>query len=125
MMSNNEYLELYNHPKWQRKAAENKTRAGWRCQVCGADDRKLETHHGFYAYGRAPWAYPDEALFCLCTECHKRAGPQRKLIKHLSGYLHPRDYPSEIAHLKGLLKGRASGLPEFAESKARALRSVK
>ena len=124
-MSKDDYWKLYEHPNWQRKSAETKARAGWVCQVCGADDKKLETHHGFYEFGRSPWEVPDQALFCLCTECHKRAGPQRKLIKRLSGYLHPRDYPSEIAHLKGLLKGRVSGLPEFAESQAKQLSLVK
>ena len=124
-MNKDDYWKLYEHPKWQRKAAENKTRAGWVCQVCGADDRKLETHHGFYVYGRDPWDYPDESLFCLCDKCHKRADSQRKQMIYLFGHVHPRKYPLAIVQLKGLVKGRANGLPEFAESTAKQMRLVK
>ena len=64
------YFELLKHPRWQRKSAETKIRAGWVCQVCGRDDATLEVHHGFYRFGRDPWQYPDESLFCLCVKCH-------------------------------------------------------
>ncbi len=119
------YWELLKHPRWQRKSAETKIRAGWVCQVCGRDDVTLEAHHGFYAFGRDPWEYPDESLFCLCKPCHKRANLQRKQMIYLLGHVHPRKYACVIPDLRRLVAGRARGFPESAESRARHLHLVK
>ncbi len=109
------YWELLKHIRWQRKSAETKIRAGWRCQWCGSADKPLSAHHGYYEFGRAPWDYEDASLFSLCDKCHERAGLMQKKLKHRIGFLHPRAYEFvsmkaqelvEAIDDKGLLKRR-------------------
>jgi len=68
-----EYMERLQDPRWQRKRLGVLERAGWKCQWCGTDKVNLQIHHSYYTRGAMPWEYPDEALYCLCDDCHERA----------------------------------------------------
>jgi hypothetical protein len=70
--SNEPYSELLKHPKWQRKRLDILERENFTCQECGAKDKTLHVHHGYYRRGKMPWEYPDESLSCLCDDCHSR-----------------------------------------------------
>lgn len=55
-------------PEWQCKRTQALTRAGYRCQVCGRRDVRLDVHHNTYE------RYGDESihdLVVLCEECHR------------------------------------------------------
>lgn len=43
-------------------------RAGWKCEICGKDSVTLNVHH--VSYHGEPWDAPDNALQCLCEDCH-------------------------------------------------------
>ena len=59
------------HPLWQKKRLEVLKRESYVCQECESDDKQLHVHHSYYQKGLLLWDYPDDALFCLCAECHK------------------------------------------------------
>lgn len=53
--------------EWQAKRTFALTRAGYRCQVCSACDRRLDVHHNTYD------RYGQESVFdlvVLCDRCH-------------------------------------------------------
>ncbi len=54
-------------PEWQARRAATLARVGYRCQVCGTRDARLDVHHNTYAN------YGDERpqdLTVLCKDCH-------------------------------------------------------
>jgi 5-methylcytosine-specific restriction endonuclease McrA len=54
-------------PEWQAKRTFALARAGYRCQICSAHDRRLDVHHNTYD------RYGQESLFdlvVLCDRCH-------------------------------------------------------
>lgn len=64
------YANKLRDGRWQKKAAEIKARAGWKCEECeGTHD--LTVHHCYYIRGRDPWDYDNGLLICLCWECHQ------------------------------------------------------
>ena len=44
-------------------------------------DETLHVHHLYYEKNKAPWDYPEEALQCLCENCHKEAKGLQALLK--------------------------------------------
>lgn len=67
------YYELLQHPKWQEKRLVIMNRAGFKCEWCLVEDRKLNVHHTYYEKDAKPWEYPDGSLLCLCDPCHRSA----------------------------------------------------
>lgn len=67
------YSEKLKHPLWQRKRLEVLQAADFACEQCGATDKPLHVHHGYYAKGLEPWDYPFGSLHCLCEDCHRSA----------------------------------------------------
>ena len=66
------YASKLRDPRWTKKAALVKKRAGERCQDCGAE-LPLDAHHCYYTTMRQayePWEYPLSALRALCRTCH-------------------------------------------------------
>jgi 5-methylcytosine-specific restriction endonuclease McrA len=62
------FAEYRLQPEWQAKRTATLTRAGYRCQVCGERDVRLDVHHNTYE------RYGDEDtfdLFALCGGCHE------------------------------------------------------
>ncbi len=81
------YWDLLKHPEWQRKRLEVMERAGFACEECGAGDKTLNVHHGYYEKGKKPWEYPTETLHCLCEPCHKSAQAAMDALKRKIGIL--------------------------------------
>lgn len=86
------YWEKLKDPRWQRKRLEILDRDGWECVVCGAKEKTLHVHHGYYEKGVDPWDARDEVLHTLCEDCHSKvtddmAMALRELGKLSPGYL--------------------------------------
>lgn len=71
------YYELLKHPKWQKKRLKALERAEFTCERCGAQDKTLHVHHGYYGKGKKPWEYEDDTLHVLCGECHETEETKR------------------------------------------------
>lgn len=77
------YRELLQHPKWQKKRLLNLRHAKWRCEECQDEETSLHVHHIYYLRGKKPWEYPDDALICLCKNCHKDVHADKLLAEAL------------------------------------------
>jgi len=93
-MANSKYAEKFKDPRWQKMRLKVFEKAGWRCQNCDPDveDRELHLHHGYYEWGIEPWDLPEDTLWCLCDECHKRAQKTFSEMKLEIGRTNPMDY---------------------------------
>jgi hypothetical protein len=61
------YAEYLATPEWKDRAKAARKRAGYRCQVCNANNVKLNTHHRTYErIGHED----DGDLIVLCEKCH-------------------------------------------------------
>jgi 5-methylcytosine-specific restriction endonuclease McrA len=63
------FAEYRRQPEWQARRTATLSRAGYRCQVCGERDARLDVHHNTYD------RYGDESacdLVALCGGCHER-----------------------------------------------------
>jgi 5-methylcytosine-specific restriction endonuclease McrA len=63
------FAEYRLQPEWQARRTATLARAGYRCQVCGERDARLDVHHNTYE------RYGDESAFdltVLCAGCHER-----------------------------------------------------
>lgn len=58
-------------------------RERFQCEDCGSVEETLHVHHCYYKRGWKPWEYPDEALKCLCKNCHDLRGTTEQRIKEL------------------------------------------
>jgi hypothetical protein len=62
------FAEYRMRPEWQARRSATLARAGYRCQVCGERDVRLDVHHNTYE------RYGDESTFdlvVLCSGCHE------------------------------------------------------
>jgi hypothetical protein len=76
------YADQLKDFRWQERSQKIKEAAGRRCEECGEDEKRLDVHHSYYQNGLLAWEYPDEALHCLCGDCHEiRAQEERELMK--------------------------------------------
>jgi 5-methylcytosine-specific restriction endonuclease McrA len=63
------FAEYRVQPEWQARRTATLARVGYRCQVCGERDARLDVHHNTYD------RYGDENAFdltVLCAGCHER-----------------------------------------------------
>ena len=67
------YFELLKNPAWEKRRREVLDRASFECERCGARDKALHVHQGYYEKGKKPWEYPEDALTCLCEDCRMAA----------------------------------------------------
>ena len=96
------YYDLLKRPEWQAKRLSAILAAGNHCQdcgkgltTCGCDNclatgetvTHFEVHHRYYARGRKPWEYPDEAFLCLCRSCHGHYTATMDVLKAIAGLL--------------------------------------
>lgn len=77
------YQEQLQHPLWQKKRLQIMEKNDFKCSECGAGQKTLHIHHGYYARGRKVWDYEDETLHCLCDECHSKYGNIAEKIHRL------------------------------------------
>lgn len=66
------YSEQKNHPKWQRKRLEILERDGFKCTICGENEKSLHVHHLYYLPKTLIWEYDDEALKTVCEKHHNQ-----------------------------------------------------
>lgn len=71
-MQKSTYWQKLQDPRWQKKRLEILNRDGFKCRVCGCEQRQLQVHHGYYISKRDPWNYPDSSLKTLCSVCHEQ-----------------------------------------------------
>lgn len=78
--SKEEYYGDLLSPKWDKKRREIYKRDDYRCINCGASNKELHCHHRFYFFDERikPWAYDDECLITLCSDCHEKVHKYRK-----------------------------------------------
>jgi hypothetical protein len=65
------YSEKLKDPRWQKKRLEVLERDGWKCRLCGEEEKTLHVHHLVYMKGFEPWEVPSGLLLTVCEECHK------------------------------------------------------
>lgn len=76
-MHQGSYKEKLFDKRWLEKRARIIQRDGYRCAICGSEDR-IVVHHKQYHYNRRknekcdPWDYDDKYLITLCESCHSR-----------------------------------------------------
>ena len=63
---------------WLERRDAAKARAGWRCQLCGAEDTALECHHNTY---RRLGSELETDLAVLCSDCHAAFHDRRRLAE--------------------------------------------
>lgn len=83
------YLEKLQDPRWQRVRLAVMGREDFTCQGCGAKNKPLQVHHGYYERGFEPWDYPTDTLWCLCSGCHEEAERQRIALYRRIGRQNP------------------------------------
>lgn len=66
------YRDKLKHQLWLEKTARLKKEADYTCNDCRFQfpEKKLESHHCWYEYGKEPWDYPDNCFLVLCRPCH-------------------------------------------------------
>ena len=63
------YASYLSSHSWKKRARQMRERAGFKCQLCGANDKPLNVHHNSYErLGRER----DDDLVVLCEPCHHR-----------------------------------------------------
>jgi len=102
MAEKKSWSELFKHPNWQKKRLEILNRANFECEDCGSNDKTLHVHHSYYEKGLAPWEYPEESLYCLCEDCHKRAQDINALIQKQIGKLELGNHEILLGYTLGL-----------------------
>ena len=81
------YAEKLKDPRWQKKRLLILERAGWACESCEEKTKTLHVHHLYYRRNAEPWDYPDDALRCLCEDCHASDHAARDALKETLGML--------------------------------------
>lgn len=106
-----DFFENYKRPEWQKKSAEIRERANYTCESCGATDRQLQVHHGYYEKDTRPWEYRNDSLWCLCADCHNTAQQAYNLAKSLFGRIDPKNHSEVLGYLAGMSSHRR---PDYA-----------
>lgn len=84
-----EFWEKYKDPRWQKVKSYIQQRANFTCELCGATDRTLHVHHGYYEKDLEPWEYGEETLWCLCELCHEATTDTMRDIRLRISRIHP------------------------------------
>lgn len=98
-----EFKDQYKHPKWQKKRLEVLERDKYTCLDCGATDKQLHVHHGYYKKNTMLWEYTDTSLWTLCSECHEVWDHNKNGIHGLIALLHLGDAELIISLLSNIV----------------------
>ena len=85
-----EYDRLLHEPQWYEFRQKIIKQHGNKCDWCGTRYR-LQVHHKYYLKTPdnkhvEPWDYPDNAMMCLCEDCHKKAHEKYKIRTYYIKY---------------------------------------
>lgn len=108
------YSEKLKDPRWQKKRLEILQRADFKCEDCGASDKTLHVHHGYYERGHDPWEYNEASLHCLCEECHESAQEALRDIHWEVAQVHP----ANLVHILWAIANRKEELAQVAVESA-------
>jgi hypothetical protein len=97
------YWEKLKDPRWQKMRLEVLQRDEFTCVRCGAKDKTLHVHHGYYEKGKDPWDYYDWTLYTLCEDCHLHV----KAVMESIAFELARICPSDLDDVSDLI-GRVS-----------------
>ena len=107
------YAEKLRDSRWQEKRLLVMNRDGFRCRNCDAKEgATLNVHHVYYLKGKAPWEYPDEALWTICEDCHKDFERMRREYEWAASFINPKRYSLfcvMASSLANLLSGETAG----------------
>jgi hypothetical protein len=96
------FWEAYKDPRWQRKRLEIMELRDFTCEWCGANDKTLNVHHGYYERGKMPWEYDNETLHCLCEPCHASAQETIAAIRRMVATLSASNLQEAYGYLCGV-----------------------
>lgn len=82
-MKNISYSEKLKSPKWQKKRLEILNLRGFKCEICGNEEKELHVHHRFYLSKRQPWEYDNDVFQVLCSDCHEKNHKKEVEIKEV------------------------------------------
>lgn len=109
------YWELLRRPEWQRKRLEMMDAANFECEHCGEKEKTLNVHHKYYTKGAEPWDYPDNALVCLCEDCHGKWHGIKTELDHTIAELSPFDILEVLGFVKSMImRLDHNGVREFS-----------
>lgn len=94
------YYEKLKDPRWQKKRLKILERAGFKCEYCGASDKTLHVHHGYYEKWLDPWEYEDSTLWCLCVDCHEDVSITTSKIYSIIAIIRPSDLDSLLGFVE-------------------------
>lgn len=78
MAKKTDYSKKLSNPLWQKKRLELMNLRGFKCEMCGCEEKELHIHHRFYIKGRQVWEYDNDVFQVLCYECHDKIHKQEK-----------------------------------------------
>ena len=120
------FREQYQDVRWQKKKYEVMEERHWTCEWCGAKNRQLRVHHGYYERGLAVWDIPNDCLYCLCGPCNYKADTRKRNAQRALARIHPKHLSDCTRRLgtfkqgiddKELDKSPAPIVPLFAKDK--------
>ena len=80
---------------WQKKRLELLSVRGFKCEICGNEDKQIQVHHRFYIKGREPWEYDNDVFQVLCEDCHAK-GHKKDKVKTVTVEVVPEKYREVI-----------------------------
>jgi DEAD/DEAH box helicase domain-containing protein len=87
-------------PNWPKQRELARKRDGYRCQICGVQEQKIEhhVHHKvpFRNFTTAEYANRLENLMTLCPTCHKRAEEVIRMRSGLAGIAYAVQYLASL-----------------------------
>lgn len=95
----NSYSDKLKSPKWQKKRLEILNLIGFKCELCGCEEKELHVHHRFYLKGREVWQYDNDVFQVLCFDCHEKEHKKEPNIIEVIPEKH-KELIQEISYLK-------------------------
>lgn len=114
------YKDLLRDPRWQRKRLGIFQRDNFACVACGAKDKELQVHHGYYGRGLMPWEHPAATLHTVCPDCHISWQSATAILHAIIGAAKPRSLEGLIHSVIDVVAAEREmpGSASFALSKA-------
>jgi len=103
------YYEKLKDPRWQKLRLMVMERENFTCEMCGATDKTLNVHHGYYEPGYDPWDYRPDTLHCVCVGCHEVAQSDIRDLQMEIGRINPKHLMYFMPYIQEFQQRVASG----------------